>query len=364
KFTQWLTKINFRSIQGDTFAKFALGTGMWFIQGPKFEKWEASADKQTLWVTGMPGSGKTILTSIAVNHLELKRASTTDVAVLYVYCRYSDYYTTTDILCTFVRQLLEEHGNLVAPIKAFCMDHQQKGTRPSKSGLLVLLKKLLITFTKVYASIDALDELPDETKYDVLETLCSLPPNTSILLTSRPLNAIRYLIPHAEHVSMESGTGKDIDTFIMSKLGQSPRLRSLLKGNTRLIQEVCEQIKDKSQGMFLVVALHIDSLQRTTTLKSLRKALESLPSGVEANYRLSWERISSQSEEEASQARRAITWLTYADRSLTIAELTHALAVSEEDGEFDEEAVLDSDLLISICCGLLAVEEQSGLVRL
>ncbi|TFK23447.1 hypothetical protein FA15DRAFT_745227, partial [Coprinopsis marcescibilis] len=364
KLTLWLTKINFRTIQNDTFVKIAPGTGVWFIQCAEFERWQFSAGQKTLWVTGIPGAGKTVLSSIAIHHLEEYRSSNPDIAVLFAYCRYSDHCSVVDILLSFVRQLLESYSFLHAPIKTFCLDHQRKGTRPSKNDLLILLKKLLVSFRKVFTSIDALDEVADDTKYDILQSVGSLPPNTSVLLTSRPVNCIAYLLPHAEHVSMENGTAQDIETFIMVKIEQTPRLRSILKKNAALIKEVCDKIQEKSQGMFLVAALHIESLQRTTTLKNLRKSLELLPSGVEDSYRSTWQRILSQSEEEAEQAKLAISWLTYAKRTLTITELVNALAVSQEDEAFDEDDILDPDLLLSVCCGLITVEEQSSHVRL
>ena len=48
----WLTPINFRVIQSDTFSKHTLGTGTWFIDHPQFQKW-LSGNNQVLWIEGM-----------------------------------------------------------------------------------------------------------------------------------------------------------------------------------------------------------------------------------------------------------------------------------------------------------------------
>jgi hypothetical protein len=52
KVADWLTPINFRAIQSDTFSKHTSGTGTWFIDHPQFQKW-LSGNNQVLWVEGM-----------------------------------------------------------------------------------------------------------------------------------------------------------------------------------------------------------------------------------------------------------------------------------------------------------------------
>jgi len=48
----WFTSVNFRAIQGDTFAKHSPGTGTWFITSPKFQEW-LSRDSRVLWGKGL-----------------------------------------------------------------------------------------------------------------------------------------------------------------------------------------------------------------------------------------------------------------------------------------------------------------------
>ena len=81
-------------------------------------------------------------------------------------------------------------------------------------------------------------------------------------------------------------------------------------------------------------------------------------------YRSTLSRINAQTEEEASLAKRAITWLTYAYRSLTISELQHGLAVTDGAGMFDEEDIASEKRIIAVCCGLITIGEESTIVRL
>ena len=57
-------------------------------------------------------------------------------------------------------------------------------------------------------------------------------------------------------------------------------------------------------------------------------------------------------------------WIVYRARPLTIQELQHALAVQTGTSDFDNDALVDEEVLISVCLGIVAVEPESGLVRL
>ncbi|EHK96585.1 putative Ankyrin repeat domain-containing protein 50 [Glarea lozoyensis 74030] len=67
----WLTSLNFCAKQNDIFARRQEGTGEWLLQDQNFQSW-LTGFKRKLWCQGIPGSGKTILTSIMVNSLEEK----------------------------------------------------------------------------------------------------------------------------------------------------------------------------------------------------------------------------------------------------------------------------------------------------
>jgi len=95
----------------------------------------------------------------------------------------------------------------------------------------------------------------------------------------------------------------------------------------------------------------------------MKKAIKSLPSDLNAIYRSTLKRIESQTKEDINLAMRAITLLTYAYRSLEIIELRHALAVSNDE-TFDADDVVPEGVIISVCCGLIVVDEKSKVVRL
>ncbi|KAJ7584492.1 ankyrin repeat-containing domain protein [Mycena floridula] len=86
KFLDWISKLDFQATQMETFAKHSPGTGDWFFKRPEFVDWRDGRTK-FLWCPGMPGAGKTILSSIIINHL--RSISGPAPAVLYIYCDYT-----------------------------------------------------------------------------------------------------------------------------------------------------------------------------------------------------------------------------------------------------------------------------------
>ena len=115
---------------------------------------------------------------------------------------------------------------------------------------------------------------------------------------------------------------------------------------------------------FLLAALQIGSWKHCTTVNELRKTVNSLPSGLDAFYERTLERIESQTTTEISVAMKAILSLTFAFRSLSIAELQHALPVPDDSEGFDGDDITEENVIVSVCFGLITIDKLSGIVRL
>ena len=65
------------------------------------------------------------------------------------------------------------------------------------------------------------------------------------------------------------------------------------------------------------------------------------------------QRIYDQSKEDASLAENVLMWVSHASRPLKMAELQHAIAVTDlEVGvQIDEEDLPEVDILIGVCAG-------------
>ncbi|KIM99236.1 hypothetical protein OIDMADRAFT_126954, partial [Oidiodendron maius Zn] len=95
--------------------------------------------------------------------------------------------------------------------------------------------------------------------------------------------------------------------------------------------------------------------------------LDKLPKGAAAldeAYNEAIKRIDGQLNEDRLLARRAICWISYAQRLLTTTELCHALAIEPGDKSLNTDNIFDVDDIISVCAGLVIADEKGNIIRL
>ncbi|RYP44940.1 hypothetical protein DL768_008646 [Monosporascus sp. mg162] len=76
------------------------------------------------------------------------------------------------------------------------------------------------------------------------------------------------------------------------------------------------------------------------------------------------ERIEGQLKDEKELAKQALYWITCAKRPLTTIELQHALAVEVGEPRLDQENLSYIQDMVSVCAGLVTVDEESNIIRL
>ena len=113
----------------------------------------------------------------------------------------------------------------------------------------------------------------------------------------------------------------------------------------------------------LLAQLHIESLAEEDNPRAVRRALQELPEKLDQMYDEAMHRIASQGRRKTQRAEQVLSWISYAERPLTIRELQHALATEAGDVEIDEEALPDEDLPVFVCGGLVTIDRESDIVR-
>jgi hypothetical protein len=118
---------------------------------------------------------------------------------------------------------------------------------------------------------------------------------------------------------------------------------------------------------FLLAQLHMDSLMSQSTLGHIKQALKNLPQGMKGldeTYEQAMRRIECQVEGYRELAKQVLSWVTYAKRALSIAEVQHAVAVRVGMVEMDEDFLPEVEILDSVCAGLVTVNKNSGIIQL
>ncbi|KAL1906533.1 hypothetical protein Sste5344_007701 [Sporothrix stenoceras] len=102
----WLTPIDYATQQNDFLNRRQTGTGTWLLDSAEFTGWVESR-VQTLFCSGIPGAGKTILTSIVVDNLYTRFQNDPKVGIAYLYCNYrrQNEQKADDLLTSLLKQL-------------------------------------------------------------------------------------------------------------------------------------------------------------------------------------------------------------------------------------------------------------------
>ncbi|KAJ7021832.1 hypothetical protein C8F04DRAFT_1012929, partial [Mycena alexandri] len=360
----WLSPINFFLRQADISQMQEKGTGGWLLEHPLFKKWECGLGS-TLWCCGIPGAGKTVLVSMVVNHLgtQLQRKNT-GVACIYLNHKEVDDQTPSRLLAGLWRQLVLDR-DIGSIAEKLYQKHQEKGTAPSLEEVDNVLSSSFKMFSQVFIIVDAMDEYPEFQREILLQQLAAMGSNVNLMITSRPNISLEPSsfcnLERLDIHAMEDDLRKYVDAQIVS----SPRLRMHVMKQPGLREDIHSKINTQTvDGMFLLAKLHIQSLSTKNTIKALREAMKELPKGLDDSYDITMQRIDDQTEEDKKTARSALIWVANAKRPLNVSEITAALAIEPEDQQFDEDNVLDINIILSVCAGLVIVDKQSSVVRL
>ncbi|KAJ6602566.1 hypothetical protein DFH09DRAFT_1354883 [Mycena vulgaris] len=363
----WCSPINFFLRQEDIFAARQPGTGDWFLNSEEFKAWKAGLGAK-LWCPGIPGAGKTVLMSIIVDHLRknMQPGEHIGVAAIYLNHKETKIQTPPSLLASIWRQLVLQKP-ISLEIRQLYEKNYEACTRPSLEDFYQILCSAIIEYSKVYVVVDALDEYPEEQRNTLLNHLAMLGPTVNIMFTSRPHFNIYTIFSTTSTLEIRA-TEHDIRCYVNAQTSKSLQLSSHIKSRPSLGDEIETQIVGRSDGMFLLAKLHINSLTTKHTVKAIREALQSMPSDLQNSYDEVMARIDQQCADNRKLAQAALSWISNAKRLLRVAELREALAVEVGTSKLDPDNLVDIDTVLSVCAGLVIVDqidnEIDGVVRL
>ena len=218
----WLSPLNFRQKQENVFADSCVDTGQWFLKSEQFRNWFNGRIKN-LWCHGAPGSGKTVLSSIVVNHLLQSSSQDDQVGVAVVYCEWKQQNVQTVVnLLASIWSYLTAAKPLSQDVQDLYNHHTEFRTTVKPEEVLSILKKAIDGFKHIYVIIDALDELSEDIDRAkrLMESLSRLSPGKSkkvrILATSRSPKSI---LPESGSIQI-TATEYDIRRFVRDEIHQ------------------------------------------------------------------------------------------------------------------------------------------------
>lgn len=379
----WLSSFDHAAQQNDISAQRQADTGVWFLESPEFISWRSTRG-ETLYCSGIPGAGKTILSSIVVEELTKQFRDDSSVCITHIYLNYQQHESQTinQVFSNLLRQLGEGQPDIPAAVQNLYKQHLKRGSKPKFDEISGLLQSLSSLYSTVFIIIDALNECPsrDGRQNILLSEIMKLQAafSANLFCTSRPIPEIESWFPEALSIQVRA-SDNDVRKYLD---GQIARLPGFVARSPELLEQVKTQIVQDVDGMyvaqdpisdvanshrFLLAHLHLESLIYKRTAKALRTALEGLPRGSTAyddTYERTMRRIETQLPEQAGLAKDVLQWIVCACTPLSVSELQHALAVESGEEVLDLDNLPDAADMVTACGGLVTVDQASGIIRL
>ena len=250
----WLCCIDYAAQQSDSIIQREEGTGLWLLESDSFRSW-IDGNAKTLFCPGIPGAGKTIITSVVVDFLSTEFQAHSNVGIAYLYCSYNRHKEQRfiDLMSCLLLQLMKAQSEPPGYVADRCRRHMQKSTRPSSREIIDAIHFVVAESDRTFIIIDALDECSNEdgTRDMLLEEIAKLQQTFSVALfaTSRSLPGIASKFQTKHCMSLEiRASDKDVRKYLERHITLLPAFVS----RNRVLRESIEAEVAKSvDGMYV-----------------------------------------------------------------------------------------------------------------
>jgi Cdc6-like AAA superfamily ATPase len=220
-------------LQSDFIGRRQAGTGEWLLKSNEFQAW-VNQDKRTLFCPGIPGAGKTIATSIVVDHLQ-RTFHGDGVGIGYLYCNFrrQQEQGPTDLLLSLLKQFAQP--SIPETVVSLYKYHQDNRTRPSFDEILMALYSVVSSYSKTFIIIDALDECLSDGRHKFMPGILNIQAKygANIFATSRFIPDITEKFNRRTWLEIRA-TDHDVRKYLDGRILQSGR---------KLLTTNCEEIK-------------------------------------------------------------------------------------------------------------------------
>ncbi|KAJ6600354.1 hypothetical protein DFH09DRAFT_1128093 [Mycena vulgaris] len=232
---KWFHPADVAESQRDAANKRHSSTGQWLLDLAEFRDW-IYAPNSLLWLEGISGSGKTILSSTIISTL---RGRAGPLAFFYFDTNNSGQSTVTQLLCSLITQLSAQVPSPDQKLNELWISYARGQHLPSDSELIAeALIPILGEFADpVYIVLDALDECSERDKLlSVIGKIIDADlPNFHLLLTSRPeVPRGSRFVELAVSISLEPECINEDKSPTYSRSCRRWRETGVMRGKTRL----------------------------------------------------------------------------------------------------------------------------------
>ena len=316
-----------------------------------------------LWISGGPGTGKTMLSIFLTEELERITQSMEDAELLFYFCshQHEKRNTAVAVLRGLLHQIIAKCPKLVKhALPYFETPEKARLTLSSLEALYIIFRRLVqdVNLGTIFCVLDGLDECNEDTSRVLVPKIADMfsPQKSQPTITGFKLVIVSRDIPGLQgcaQVKLNPDNNQrvtnDLERFISVRVQELSRIEGFNEAFRTITQN---DLLKRAEGTFLWVGFVMNELSEKRTCTEVLETIHSLPKGLPAIYSRMLLQIKSSQRRTSSVILR---WVTMAIRPLRLRELAAAIGIQSSILITTEQAVRDQVVL----CGLfLKVQEQ------
>ncbi|KAF4996358.1 hypothetical protein FDECE_12502 [Fusarium decemcellulare] len=339
-------------------------TGTWLTEGDAtFKKWKDGSNSK-VWLSGIPGSGKTVLCGLVIE--TVLQDSDESTAVCYAFCDYKnpDTHLPENIVAALAVQLGQQSEDAFDLLEEFYDDlhpEEKLPTQPRLDDLLHLVQCMADVYDKAFVVVDGLDECGDHV-LGMTQSLKSLADRSEAInaaFFSRIEEDIRDELEETFDYIEVVAHSKDLEDYAIAEMNKRKVLKKLQATNPVLHQEILSAMVRGARGMFRWVACQIDHICDQPNNKARRKALHELPPTLFGTYDRVLDKLRKCPLQTQTCIRKALHWIALGEPRIKIPALREAVSIQDGADTIDEDELID-ETEISRWCGCLIRKSWDG----
>lgn len=328
------------------------GSCNWIVDQPTFQSWrDASEDApQVYWLTGQPGSGKSVTSAHVVTHLE-----ELGFDVYYYFFKHGQKDQQT--VSGFLRQLAYQMASRHSAIRQRLFALQEAGVVLDKDDDRTLWRKLFVNEilripfpNQQYWVLDGLDECHAFAKLFAMLSKIDSPYRINFFFSSRKVPGLERQFTSFRnrlfsHNIEPDDTLQDIRSYIENHCDS-------LVFDVDYREELVDRLIKKSDGSFLWTKLAFEELEQVYSEDTMSEVLDEIPEGMVDLYHRVLDTMSRNSR-EVKLTKAILAWAVCGVRNLNIHELQAAIRLELKSNIPDIERAVEG-----LCAQMVRVEKN------
>jgi hypothetical protein len=228
-------------------------TGLWLLESDLYKSWKGKPS--FVWLYGIPGCGKTVLSTTVLEDISKFTADDPGKATAYFYFDFNDRrkQDAEMMVRSLLSQLLQQSIEILPSVDALFKTNQRGSPLPPSESLLDALKELFIKFPATYIVLDALDEC--ENRKELMNTIGIIATwnieGLHVLFTSRRVGDItttlEAILDSGNILNIQTkAVDRDIQLYVHQRIAEETSLQKWKDDDKQLMER---SLTDGACGM-------------------------------------------------------------------------------------------------------------------